>query len=361
MSIFSSLFTRPKMKRFSAWQIELTTRCPLKCRMCIKEEYRDWQKKDMPLDDFKRIVPYLDEVEYVVLEGWGESLMHRNLIDCVKLIKGQGTKVGFVTSGMGFDITYASRLVEGGLDFMGFSFSGATRETHNRIRVNSDFDGLLASIRSLKKIMKEKSVLTMHLHIVYLMLKDNISEVPLLIDLALDLGIKEIVLIHITHVTNAWQDNVKVFSCKEELPLPEAIEEAKLKAKKKGITLTIPSFSPRGVAVCSENPLRNLYISVDGEVSPCVYLYPPISSPFKRIFCGEEKAVDRVSFGNIYRESIEKIWNREEYRAFRDSFIKRQRASERLYEYLIDMKRVDTFSYPEAPEPCQSCHKILGF
>jgi len=361
MGIVSSLFTRPKKRRFSAWQVELTTRCPLQCRMCIKEEYRDWQRKDMAISDFKRIVPYLNEVENVVLEGWGESLMHRNLIDCVKLIKEQGARTGFVTSGMGLDENYASQLVKEGLDFMGFSFSGATRETHNRIRVNSDFDELCTSIRSLQRIMKEEGAITPNLHIVYLMLKGNIHEIPLLIDLADTLGIKEIVLIHITHITNEWQDREKAFFCEDHVRLPYVIDEAMLKAKKKGISLSMPSFSMRSVPVCSENPLRNLYISVDGEVSPCVYLYPPIGSPFKRIFCGEERIVERVRFGNIFRASIEEIWDSDEYRRFRNSFRERQKASEKLYESLLEIKPLNTFSYPEAPLPCQTCHKILGF
>jgi len=76
------------------------------------------------------------------------------------------------------------------------------------------------------------------------------------------------------------------------------------------------SLAPVDVPVCEENPLRNLYVSVDGDVSPCVYLNPPLPSPFKRIFCGKEYWVDVMSFGNLFEEHFQDIWDREPYQKF---------------------------------------------
>ncbi len=56
---------RKRKKPFSAWQIDLTTRCPLLCKMCIRSERNDWQSQDMPLQGFKKILSYLNEVETV--------------------------------------------------------------------------------------------------------------------------------------------------------------------------------------------------------------------------------------------------------------------------------------------------------
>jgi MoaA/NifB/PqqE/SkfB family radical SAM enzyme len=99
--IFGKFLRRRIRKLFSAWQIELTTRCPLQCKMCIRREGADWQFQEMALEDFKKILPYLTEVENVVLEGWGESLLHKDLSECIRLAKRKGPRVGFVTSGKG--------------------------------------------------------------------------------------------------------------------------------------------------------------------------------------------------------------------------------------------------------------------
>jgi MoaA/NifB/PqqE/SkfB family radical SAM enzyme len=326
--------------------------------MCVRQEYKGQERKDMALADFKKIVPYLKDVESVVLEGWGESLLHKNLIECVQLIKMEGTRAGFVTSGVGLDREYVYKLSRVGLDFIGFSLSGATAETHNRIRVNSDFDKLIESIKFFKDLPvgahKPK------IHIVYLMLKDNMEEVPLLPDLAKKIGVEEIVLINIIQITNSWQDEQKAFSYDENEPYKEILKEAERKAKSMGVALVKSALSSSEVAVCSENPLKNLYISVEGEVSPCVHLYPAAPSPFRRIFGGEEHSVEKMSFGNIFREPFESIWNSKEYVEFRTKLAHRKQRAEENYRALLDPNKTRPACLPEPPALCKTCHKMLG-
>ena len=62
------------------------------------------------------------------------------------------------------------------------SLAGATAKTHNSIRMNSDFELLLENIRFLNAVKKEKRLDKPKLHIVYLMLKDNIRDVPAIVE-----------------------------------------------------------------------------------------------------------------------------------------------------------------------------------
>jgi MoaA/NifB/PqqE/SkfB family radical SAM enzyme len=133
------------------------------------------------------------------------------------------------------------------------------------------------------------------------------------------------------------------------------------KARKLKVSLSLPAIASQDVAVCSENPLDNLYISVDGEVSPCVYLYPPVSSPFTRIFCGTEHPTHHLSFGNIFNEPFESIWNRKEYQEFRNAFMSRQKKWKEAYEALLQMHTADASPMPQPPPPCRICHKMFGF
>jgi MoaA/NifB/PqqE/SkfB family radical SAM enzyme len=350
-----------KEKRFGAWQIEITTRCSLQCTMCIKTACNDWHRKDMSIGEFEKIVPYLHNVRSVVLEGWGESLLHRNLTDFIRLAKTAGAAVGFVTSGMELNADYAHQIVDAGVDFMGFSVSGATSETHNAIRVNSDFNALVTSIKTVKRLSVENPTQTPRIHIVYLMLKDNMHEIPMLLDLAHEIGIGEVVLINIIQVTSRAQDDQKVFTCEEGLLYKNIMKEAEDKARKFKVSLSMPAVSTQDVAVCSENPLDNLYISVDGEVSPCVYLYPPVLPPFTRIFCGTEHPTSHMSFGNIFNEPFEQIWEKKEYQEFRNAFKFRQKRWKEAYASLLEMRRPMDSPVPDPPPPCRTCHKMLGF
>lgn len=402
-------FFKSRKKSFSAWQIELTTRCPLKCRMCLREGVDNWHSGDMKIEDFRRLIPYLRDVETVILEGWGESLLHKNLVEIIRLVKAESPQVGFVTSGKGLTGEYISEIIDAGTDFIGFSLSGAFSKTHNAIRVHSDHETLINDIRNFNEIKKSKEIDKPKSHIVYLMLKDNISEVPSLIGLAKDIGIETVILTNPIHIASEWQEGQRVFKCynnqhphpnpppsrgreKLENPLPtitppspcgrglgggvkeqsrdyeEILKEAEKKAKELKINLRRPYLLPVEMAVCEENPLRNLYISVDGEVSPCVYLYPPISSPLKRIFCGDEYKLEKVSFGNIFRETFDTIWNNRGYIEFRERFIRRKRKVEveDIHSFLWDKdmgknRRFEIKPLIEPPEQCKTCHKMLGF
>lgn len=353
--------------------------------MCIREGAKDWQGSDMSIDAFRKISPYFKDVENVILQGWGEPLLHKNLIDAIRIVKAEGSQVGFVTSGKGLTRDYISDILNTGIDFIGFSFAGATANTHNSIRVNSAFEMLLNSIHTFNKIKTDHKLKKPKLHIVYLMLKDNISEIPAMLKLANELGIEEVFLTNLIHVTNDWQDKQRVFRCDKHPhpnPNPSAspspcgrgrgggvdedyekiLKETEIKARELKINLRRPSLSAQDVPVCEENPLGNLYISVDGEVSPCVYLHPPVPSPFKRIFCGNQNNIKKLSFGNIFRESFQNIWNTKRYTEFRNSFINRKRKSEQRYLYFLNMDRKKLLkeSLPQPPEQCRTCHKMLG-
>jgi MoaA/NifB/PqqE/SkfB family radical SAM enzyme len=362
--IFGKFLHQRKRKPFSAWQIELTTRCPLLCKMCIRSESSEWQYQDMTLEDFKKILPYLKEVETVVLEGWGESLLHKDLTECVRLVKKEGAQVGFVTSGMGLTQDRISDLIEAGLDFVGFSISGTTPETHDAIRVNSHLPEVLDAIRLFQEEQKRRGLLRPKIQLIFLMVKDNVHEVPSVPSFAKEAGVEEVVITNICHTINLWQETQRVFVWENvKSPYEEIVKQAEINARKLNIRLKKPDLSTCSVPVCAENPLRNLYISAEGAVSPCVYLYPPLPSPFRRIFCEKEYRTDKVSFGNIFREPFSAIWNNNHYQEFRNRFTKREKEYKESYFSLLQsprLKNPEDNVFSEPPEPCKTCHKILG-
>ncbi len=321
-------------------------------------------RKDMLLEDFQKILPYLRDVESVVLEGWGESLLHPRLMEIIRLVRNEGARVGFVTSGMTLTDDYVSELVQAGTDFIGFSLSGATAETHDSIRVNSHLPKLLDHIRKFQEIKARLKTPLPRLHIVYLLLKNNIAELPTLIRLARDLGIGEIILIHLAFVSNTWQEEQRIFAREGMEEYEKILAEAEKMARGLKITLQRPSLVPRDAAVCSENPLQNLYISVNGNVSPCVYLRPPVPPPFLRIFHGSEFRQEKVGFGNILQKPFQEIWENPQYQEFRACFSRRRQKMQEMTGALLDpdkRKNLGSFSLPPPPLPCRTCYKIEGF
>jgi MoaA/NifB/PqqE/SkfB family radical SAM enzyme len=362
--VFQKFIRGREKKPFSAWQVELTTRCPLRCKMCIRAETDDWQFQDMPLEDFKKILPYLKDVENVILEGWDESLLYKDLPECIRLIKKEGPEVGFVTSGKGLTEDRVSELIEAGLDFIGFSIAGTTTETHDAIRVNSHLPEIVQAIRFFHEEKRRQGLLKPKMHLVFLMVKDNVSEVPSVPLFAREAGIGEVILTNISHCITEWQEKSRAFVWESgENEYEKIMKQAEANARALNLRLKRPFLSATHVPVCEENPLRNLYISAEGEVSPCVYLNPPLPSPFRRIFRGETHYLNKVSFGNIFKEPFPEVWNREEYVRFRNAFIQRDKKFRELYYSLLDGNMANTLKrseLPAMPEPCKTCYKMLG-
>ncbi len=153
-SFLKQLWPRPS-RRSVAWQVELTTRCPLRCRMCIRQGLADWQGHHMDFDHLRSISPYFRHVDHVVLEGWGEPLVYPQLLDAVQLVKSHGARAGFVTSGYGLTRDYSAALIRAGLDFIGFSLAGASASTHEAIRIHSNLDQILQAIQDMVAIKRD--------------------------------------------------------------------------------------------------------------------------------------------------------------------------------------------------------------
>jgi MoaA/NifB/PqqE/SkfB family radical SAM enzyme len=375
---FSKLFSLRHRRQFFAWQIEITTRCPLSCRMCIRHGLSEWISADMSFNNFEKLIPYFHDVEAIILQGWGEPLLHNDLCAMVRAAKGgtgsgrgsprlaraQSPSVGFVTSGKGLTGDYSAGLIDAGIDFVGFSFAGSTAKTHEAIRINSDFQELVHAVDAFNELKKKRGLPGLRTHIVYLMLKDNLNDIPALPRLARDIGIKEIVLTNVIHVTNAWQDAQRIFSCDGHDDTGEILSAAEEEARKLGVHLRRPALSPIETPVCAENPLTNLYISSAGDVSPCVFLYPPTSPRFTRIFCGQKHQVAQVCFGNLFSEPFSDTWKKADYAAFRDIFARRLRLSQEAFSTFFvtgTTKEHDPdVPLPEPPLPCRTCHKMLG-
>jgi MoaA/NifB/PqqE/SkfB family radical SAM enzyme len=375
---FQKRFPLRRRKQFFAWQIEITTRCPLSCRMCIRQGLSEWASADMSLNNFEKLIPYFHDVGTIILQGWGEPLLHNDLCAMMRAAKGgtgssRGSRrhaeaaspsVGFVTSGKGLTGDYSAELIDAGIDFIGFSFAGSTAKTHEGIRLNSDFQELVHAVAVFNELKKKRGLPELRTHIVYLMLKDNLHDIPLLPRLARDIGIQEVVLTNVIHVTNSWQDAQRIFTCDGRDDTGEILNAAEDEARKLGVHLRRPALSPIETSVCAENPLTNLYISSAGEVSPCVFLHPPTSTEFTRIFCGQRHQADQISFGNIFTEPFIDIWNQADYVAFRDIFARRVRQYQEGFSPLFFINTrwagVPDTLLPEPPLPCRTCHKMLG-
>ncbi len=105
--------------------VELTTRCNLKCSMCLKQRHdAEFREGDISADIFLNLLPALPNLDALVLNGIGEPLLHPRLDDFIVIAKEKMDKkgwIGFQSNGLLIDRERAISLVRVGVDCKCFS------------------------------------------------------------------------------------------------------------------------------------------------------------------------------------------------------------------------------------------------
>lgn len=133
--------------------------CTSRCIMCTRST---WTRKPrrMTEEEFtiilKRFLPYRDNLRYLTLHGWGEPLLDRGLPKKIKIAKDMGFRgTGLATNCTELDVKLSVALLESGLDTLICSVDGLTKETHESIRVGTNFDSIVNNVQTFIKLRPE--------------------------------------------------------------------------------------------------------------------------------------------------------------------------------------------------------------
>lgn len=357
------LARRTGERLFEAIQIEVTSRCNIRCVMCPVTELADrWHSQHLAWDVFLRLVPALRRVKFVHLQGWGEPLLHPRLFDMITVAKDAGCRVGFTTNGTLLGPLAAERLLDLDLDLLAVSIAGATPATHAAIRVGSDLPDILARVRDLLALRARRHSRRPKVEFLFLMTRTNIAELPAAVRLAASLGADELAATNLDYIPSSAQDALKAFACESQRDtFARVVEEARATARAAGLAFRAYPLDPEEVAVCEANPLKILFVSSDGRVSPCTYMGLAGQAEVPRVFDGQLLNVPRLCFGDVRVQELLEIWETPAYEAFRQRFAARRRAGVvSAVGAVAQVGMVRAKVLPAAPEPCRSCPKLYG-
>ncbi|MEW5766348.1 MAG: SPASM domain-containing protein [bacterium] len=280
-------------------QLELTSRCNLKCIMCGQKRQDGLRLGDMPLNLFKQTEDVLSYLPQVSSYGWGESLLHPDYLKMFRIMRKYQADVLLYTNGMRLTEEIAKEIVVGGCRDLVFSFAGATKETSEYIRRGLDFSRLVRAVEMVQDLKQRFISSKPNLRIAFLAMRKNIRELPQLVRLASSLGVKKILITYL--VVNRPELRDESLYYHQELAnefLKAGLEEA----KRLGVSIDLPGFFGRKSdngsqrKVCYE-PWTNAYISNEGKVIPCCKISTPL--------------------GDLSKHTFEEIWNSKAYTNFR--------------------------------------------
>jgi MoaA/NifB/PqqE/SkfB family radical SAM enzyme len=348
-------------RQFEALQIEVTSRCNIQCVMCpVTVLAEHWPARDMPWETFERIADAFDRTRWVYLQGWGEPLLHRRIFDMIRRAKRAGCRVGFTTNGTRLTRETGARLLDLDLDLLAVSIAGATAATHEAIRVGSDFAKLLENLRQFLLLRRERGSSRPKVEVFYLMARTNLAELPAAVALAADLGADELVATNLDYVITTELDGLRAYGAG---PVAQAhrdsLDAARAAARRARLAFRPYPLEFREMAVCDLNPLKILFISSDGSVSPCVYTSLAGQAEIPRVFAGRPVEVPVVHFGNVNEQPLMEVWEGPGYREFRARFAKRVVGASRVALGTMAGGEAAEEEVP-APEACRTCPKLYG-
>ncbi len=302
--------------------IEPTSRCNELCQQCPRTLLSREDDRDLSYDKFLYIVDQFPVLDRVVLHGLGEPLLNKELPRMVRYLKDRGTYVLFNSNGILLNEKRGQALIDAGLDEYRLSMDGASRETYARVRGVDAFDKIWRNVRAFIAQQKAQDSKKPVLSLWFTAMRENLHELPTLIDLASEAGVPEVYMQRLVYFEEGLANSTQSLfrrSTPEELALVHQCEQ---KCKELGIKFSaagsatpveslVRDFGTRPWSGC-RRPYTLTYITSSGNVLSCCF------APFGHKSAREYKE-ERV-LGNIFQESMADIWQGETYRAFRDAF-----------------------------------------
>jgi len=301
---------------------EVANRCNSKCATCPLTFSPQEAAKQLSFGDFTKLVDQLPDLRRAVMQGIGEPLLNRDLAAMIRYLKQRGVYVVFNTNAALLTWRRQVELIDSGLDELRVSVDGSTPETYLKVRGIPAFDRVVANVAEMVRTQRALGTFTPRLSFWLTGMRENLSELPGVIDLAARIGVPEV---YLQRMVFGFGDGIDGALARAEeniydrgygLQAVALIAEAERRAHAHGVRFRgADGFSPRDSVVdrppvdapwraCSR-PLRLAYITAQGTALPCC-IAPFTDAPY-----------ESITLGNYLRDGVQAVWEGEAYRAFR--------------------------------------------
>jgi len=302
--------------------IEPTSRCNEFCQQCPRTLLSREDDRDLSFENFRFIVDQFPVLERVVLHGLGEPLLNKDLPRMISSLKERGAYVLFNSNGILLNAKRGQALIDAGLDEYRLSMDGASRETYATVRGVDAFDKVWRNIKAFLAVQQEQRASKPTISLWFTAMRENLHELPRLIDLASEHDVREIYLQRLVYFDEGMAQSQQALfrrATREELALVRRCEQI---CQERGITFRaagsatpsesiVRDFGERPWSGC-QRPYTLTYITSSGNVLSCCF------APFGHKSAREYRE-ERV-LGNVFQESIAQIWQGERYGTFRRAF-----------------------------------------
>ncbi len=297
--------------------LEVTNRCNLRCRTCVQFFGMPEPPADMPLERAADLLAQLGQVRRVVLHGIGESLLHPQLADFVRLAHRYGARAVLNSNGTALRGRRLAGLLEAGLDELRVSVDAGRAETYARVRGASAWDRVWANLEALARLKRRMRAQRPVVSVWMTAVRTNLHEIEDLVERAANTG-GAVQQVYVQRLVTSQRGLARqADSLHGDPDAIQLVRRAAARARRLGIALRgsgvldgdpavalTPSAHPAPWRGCFR-PWRLLYVTAHGTALPCC-IAPFTSMPF-----------EEMVLGDVFRKPVEAVWNGPRYRHWR--------------------------------------------
>jgi MoaA/NifB/PqqE/SkfB family radical SAM enzyme len=243
------------------FQLELTTRCNLRCKHCYNASGGSAQN-DLPSDLWDRVVDEIAAMEpfQIIISGGEPLLLGERLFRIMDRLADEPTRFILITNGWYADSATISRLCRYRYYWMQVSIDGDRPASHDAFR------GVQGSWERAVRAAYEIAARGKPLVIAHSVHPDNVESLPTMIDLAAILGATRIVADEVMPVGRAWQSRESIRLTEEQRHFMAEVIYSKQQEYRNRMEVLRTSDPANSFALNLASPCSVLLIRPNGDV-----------------------------------------------------------------------------------------------
>lgn len=246
---------------------ELTHRCPLQCPYCANPLDLVKAAEEQSTGFWQDLITEAAQLGVLQIHfSGGEPCARRDLTALVAHASAQGLYTNLITSAVLLDEAKLRALADAGLAHVQVSIQGAQEDAADRV---AHYAGAHAAKLAVARLVPQ---LGMSLTINAVMHRQNLAELPDIIELAVDLGADRLEIAHVQYHGWALRNRAALMPDRATLQAADAqVEEARIKWRgKMVIDYVIPDYYADRPKTCMGGWGQNLLlVTPAGRVLPC--------------------------------------------------------------------------------------------
>jgi len=289
-------------------RLDITNACNLKCKMCYLSGAKRTKTVRFSPEQIERIAEQLfPKTKLIYLSCAFEPLMSKNFELALSLVKKYKVPYSVaVTNGQLLNREKIEMICRLQLSELIVSLDSPVEKTYNSIRSTGEkigggkangFNVLIKNLNNLNEYKSKNALEKPALRFNVTLMKENIEELPDLINFASEMGVNVVHARHMDYFPEAVIDfGAQTLFNHAELANAK-LEEARSLAKQKGMFLDAPAPIPSEFTEEVESdykfacpyPWFQVMVRMDGTVAPCTHW-------------------TEESLGNVFEDNFEEIW-----------------------------------------------------